>query len=314
MSNKRKLKTAVPLEKSVKPRMEPADLLPLDVWSIIMRFSEVSLLCVYTLLSKRYKECVYSLSMEVLCNWIAKSMEKKSTGYRFVEKLGPEQLFYNVKTPNENKIVVRGFRCTMQLVDKNRVLDIPIAIFREELERAQSEDRSLLLQFVAYRELLRNTNKNSRLSSVVANSVAIHCPYLLCLYPEVETLALSLYTKDEILLGVYGVIVNSRLTFLHACRDRKLFRDIYYKDDDRKWCGSPTKFTFQDRTCVRVCVFRKRGCSCYLWCESTYIESLSMGEPTAKVKSDSWETVCTMISLSRLKPRINHPPVCLSVP
>src|ERR1019366_2277430 len=160
MNSKKRHNSVASRERNIKPKIEQEELLPFDVWSIIMRFSDVRLLRIYTLLSKRYKKCVYSLSMDVLEAWVTKMMDRKGVDYRFTEHLGPEQLFSNIRVANHTVMNIRGCQSVVQLVYKNRVVVADASLMKKDVDSmVHPEMAAAVPTYIAYHELLYDNIK-----------------------------------------------------------------------------------------------------------------------------------------------------------
>ena len=248
------------------PQKESETILPLDIWRIIIRFSDCNMLSSYILLSKRYKECIYSLPLEVLRDWIETTIGRKSDGYHFRE-LGPEgriQLMYN------NRIVMPG---AGPLKKKLEALPLLAAV---------------VSKYLAYYDIIRyNQNKNKRLLAIIADSIITHYPYLFRSFSELEKLAISLYTKDEVLLSVYGELFDD---YTLVFEGKWYLRDYFWEYSNVRGC--PDILTFQNRSFIRLCMDDGYN---YIWCESTQIDSFSLAVALGEeldLSDYSHKTVC----------------------
>ncbi len=157
--SKRQATDLVPIGKRVKIE----EILPLDVWSIIMRFPIAELFIPYLLLSKRYRECVYSLPLDVLASWVHERVVRNYTKYRFLEHIAPQ-----LESPGitqlvcGSRVVIRSATLLKQLLKQHK---ISITNFKHTPEGL----------FLAYYDLAHVVKDNSgidkRLSRVLSHII-----------------------------------------------------------------------------------------------------------------------------------------------
>jgi hypothetical protein len=204
-------------------------------------------------------------------------------------------------------IEIRGHWCKWQLLYRNRLIAddagiVHAALFHHTLEKGELRKNipEKIVMAIAYYDLVHNntiTDKN--LLSAIAHNIIIRYPCLIRLSATLEEAAISVYTKDEVLLSVYGEVFGDNLSFQQRRR--------------RKTCGTAADsktLTFQGRTFVHSSVHKKVG---YIWYETTrnrvQIDNMPLYE-AQKLEKTAKGTVATMLSLSRLQPCTTHCFVC----
>jgi hypothetical protein len=284
----------------VKPKIDLEERLPLDIWNILMRFSDVSLLGVYTLLSTRYKKCVYSLPHALLRTWVDTIMMRKSARYHIDDHIAPEKLRYSTSGRTERLNILGSDSNNERYYKIFRVLNTDK--HNEQLDSfILLKDKALMTKYMVYQVLLvflHNTDTNIALRSAMVDSIVIHQPRLLrSASEELESIAVSLYTKDEILLSVYSERILAQgctLLFTNSWQSRSYF----YEYNLETKTSIPNKLTFQGRIFVHQYI---ASTDRYVWCESTQLANL-LSKDVEQLLPDSVQTLRTMIQLSRLKP------------
>jgi hypothetical protein len=155
--------------------------------------------------------------------------------------------------------------------------------------------------FLAYYDLIlaikHNHSIDKRILTAIVHSVVTHYPCLLILYPTLEEYAIRLYSKDEVLLAVYGRFYQPnppnhellKFTLRSNWSQRTYFRECIVAERSG-WCLN--RFSLMNRIFIRL-----PG--------DLFYEEIpgSVATPTIS-EMKTIETTKTMLSLSRLQPCI----------
>jgi hypothetical protein len=333
MSNKkRSVEETIRSSKRIRAKKEPLaeEFIPLDIWGLIMQMSSYELLSTYTLLGSRYKKCVYALPMPVLQRWVHSTVVEKSSRYRIRDTLTGEQYFYNVlrncmvirdsiPTGDNEPIHIFGSVCVLDLVYNQRIVVKNAYKIRQNLEEAKEDSKPSYgmstarsprkrtetyeekLLAIAYFDLAHRgkASKDRRLLEAIVRAIAENYPAYLILFKALRDIASKIYSKDELLIGFYGIKLADMLLF-----DRSWYEDAYFSEF-HNGTYAPGKFTLQNRTFVRVPLYKNVG---YVWQETTHSSSIPPFplDEALQINEKSRYTIPAILALSRLKPKLEH--------
>jgi hypothetical protein len=164
--------------------------------------------------------------------------------YRFREYIAPQ-----LESPGiiqlvcGNRIVIRSATLIGRLLGQHGIHISDLEHTKEGL-------------FLAYYDLAHVVKDNSgidqRLFAAIVQSIVTHYPWFIALSQLLEDCAISLYSKDEVLIAVYGRVgLREGLKILSF--EGNWHKKAYFREDGLDYCNVYlNKFTLQNRTFIRL--------------------------------------------------------------